>query len=86
MSSPKSAETFTRSSCDCNFCLSTHLSIQEWDTFVPETHLQHSMKKVVTHIERQNNSLRKPFSTSKLRRSPRLAAMTSPTQVTPMRV
>jgi hypothetical protein len=44
-------ETFTRSNCDCNFCASMHNSIQEWDTFVPETNLQRRMKETVARIE-----------------------------------
>lgn len=50
-------ETFTRSTCDCQFCASTHASVAEWDTFVPKTKLQKGMKDVVANIERRSSRL-----------------------------
>ncbi len=50
-------ETFTRSTCDCTFCESTHQAAEEWETFVPETKLQKGMKEVVAKIE--NRALRR---------------------------
>lgn len=49
------SETFTPSKCDCSFCKQMHLSVEEWDTFVPETILQKNMKKVVKKIEDNYN-------------------------------
>ena len=48
----EACEEFTRSSCDCKTCVRMHLSILEWNTFVPKTALQKSMKKVVAKIEK----------------------------------
>lgn len=40
-------EEFTRSKCDCSFCTSTHLSVDEWKAFYPKTNLQKRMLNVV---------------------------------------
>lgn len=81
-------EIFTRSNCNCDFCRSTHASVNEWDGFTPRTNLQHGMIQVVdrimswqTHPERipttkLNAWKKEPVSKpTPLRRSPRLAAL-----------
>ncbi len=45
------AEIFTRSTCNCEFCVSTHQAVNRWDTYVPVTLLQKNMKNVVAKIE-----------------------------------
>jgi len=61
-------EVFTKSTCSCHFCMSMHASVNEWETFIPTTHLQKEMKKVVSKIENRENE-------KAIRRSPRLAAL-----------
>lgn len=60
------SEVFTKSNCDCHFCLQMHASVAEWDTFVPETNLQKRMIETVSKIE---NRAQKSLP---IRRSPRL--------------
>lgn len=50
------AEIFSKSNCDCLFCLQTHLSIREWDSFTPKTNLQHRMINVVDKIVKRENT------------------------------
>lgn len=45
------AEQFSTSSCNCRECTLMHITQMEWDSFIPETKLQHRMKKVITDIE-----------------------------------
>jgi hypothetical protein len=45
------AEPFTRSNCQCLFCLDMHQSVNEWDSFKVTTNLQIGMKRVVEKIE-----------------------------------
>jgi hypothetical protein len=49
-------EEFTHSECDCSFCTSTHLSVDEWKAFYPKTNLQKRMLNVVKSIERKNKN------------------------------
>lgn len=53
MSVEDETETFTESTCDCDFCKSTHHAIKEWDGFVPETKLQRGMMNVIAKIEKR---------------------------------
>tara|TARA_B110000908_G_scaffold168744_1_gene224325 strand:+ start:292 stop:498 length:207 start_codon:yes stop_codon:yes gene_type:complete len=46
-------ETFTKSTCDCEFCDKMHSSSKEWATFIPETNIQKNMLAVVAKIEKQ---------------------------------
>jgi len=45
------AEQFSTSSCNCRECTLMHIAQLEWDSFIPETKLQHHMKKVIADIE-----------------------------------
>lgn len=63
-------ETFTRSTCNCSFCMSMHDSVNEWSTFVPETKLQRNMMNVVAKIENR-------YKKNLLRRSERLQKQNS---------
>lgn len=44
-------ETFTESTCDCDFCNSTHRAVKEWDSLIPKTHLQYRMRESISRIE-----------------------------------
>jgi len=44
-------EPFSRSDCQCEFCLSTHLAVAKWDSYIPVTRLQHRMKEAVARID-----------------------------------
>ena len=44
-------ETFTPSTCECEFCQDMHKSLREWDKFVAKTAVQRNMLKVVKKIE-----------------------------------
>lgn len=44
-------EPFTKSTCQCEFCLSTHLAVAEWDKHVPTTRLQLRMKEAIANID-----------------------------------
>ena len=44
-------EEFSSSTCDCRACNLMHLAQIEWDTFVPQTHLQKGMKAAISKIE-----------------------------------
>jgi hypothetical protein len=50
-------EKFTRSNCECEFCVSTHKSVKEWDTFVPETNLQYKMIETIANIENREKRI-----------------------------
>jgi DNA gyrase inhibitor GyrI len=63
-------ETFTRSTCNCQFCVSTHAFVNEWSGFVPKTKLQKGMKDVVEKIETR--------LVTPTRTSPRLTSMAPP--------
>lgn len=44
-------EIFTKSTCNCDFCIQTHKDVENWDKLVPETTLQKNMKTVIAKIE-----------------------------------
>ncbi len=67
------SETFTKSVCNCGFCVGMHNSVAEWSTFIPETNLQKRMIETVAKIE---NRARLNDETPPLRRSPRLVGLT----------
>ena len=46
-------ESFIASVCNCRECTLMHRAQVEWDTFIPQTHLQRGMKDVVARIERR---------------------------------
>ena len=48
-------EKFSTSNCNCISCQSMHIYQREWDTFIPTTKLQLSMKKVVKSIIKRNS-------------------------------
>lgn len=62
-----STDVFTKSTCTCDFCFGTHKAVAEWETFVPQTHLQKRAKQAVLAIEERV-----------YRRSPRLTALAGP--------
>lgn len=47
----KREDSFTESTCNCDFCVSTHKAVKEWDSFIPKTHLQYRMREAVSRIE-----------------------------------
>lgn len=49
-------EPFTVSNCKCDFCIGTHVSIMEWETFTAKTELQRNMLRVVDRIEKREAS------------------------------
>lgn len=53
------SEVFTKSTCDCNFCISMHHSQIEWDSFTPQTPLQFGMKDVVSRLEKKIEKVNK---------------------------
>ena len=44
-------EDFSQSLCTCKDCTMMHVSQLEWDTFIPETHLQKRMMATIKEIE-----------------------------------
>ena len=54
------AEKFSRSSCNCDFCLKMHASDVEWDTFKPNTRLQYRMKEIVSKLQNQGIDKKRP--------------------------
>jgi hypothetical protein len=44
-------EKFSKSLCDCKFCLQMHASNLEWETFKPNTRLQYRMKEIVDKLQ-----------------------------------
>ena len=53
-------EKFSRSLCNCNFCLGMHISDVEWDTFKPNTRLQYRMKEIVSKLQNQGIDKNRP--------------------------
>ena len=53
-------EKFSRSSCNCHFCLKMHASDVEWDTFKPNTRLQYRMKEIVSKLQNQGIDKKRP--------------------------
>jgi hypothetical protein len=45
------SEKFTKSNCDCKFCIDMNNSNQEWQELRPTTNLQNRMKNVISAIE-----------------------------------
>ena len=46
-------EKFSKTTCSCSFCTSTHVASAEWNTFVPETILQKNMMETISKIEKR---------------------------------
>ncbi len=44
-------DKFKRSECKCDFCVSTHKLVEEWDKLVPTTLLQKNMKLAIAKLE-----------------------------------
>lgn len=57
----KDVEVFSTSTCECEFCIGMHISIQEWNTFEPETNLQQTMMDVVKKIETRERTKKLKF-------------------------
>lgn len=45
------SEKFTKSNCNCKFCIEMNNSNEEWEQLKPETNLQNRMKNVISSIE-----------------------------------
>lgn len=60
-------DSFTPSSCECEFCQDMHKSLREWDTFTAKTAIQRNMLRVVSSIENGKINSR---NTRKLRTRP----------------
>ena len=45
------SEKFTKSTCNCKFCIEMNKSNIEWQSLKPETPLQNRMKNVISSIE-----------------------------------
>ena len=45
-------EPFSRSNCECEFCIHMHLCNVEWESFICHTQLQRRMKDVVEKLQK----------------------------------
>lgn len=73
---PDETETFTKSTCNCEFCESMHKSVNDWEMFIPTTILQQKMKTTIANIEHKiANHKYGQIKPENLRRSPRLNVM-----------
>ena len=46
-------DVFTKSKCDCNFCINTYKEVVNWDNQNFETKLQKNMKNIIQRIEQK---------------------------------
>lgn len=44
-------DTFVPSSCKCDICNNINSAVRNWDTFVPETHVQKRIQNIANRIE-----------------------------------
>ena len=56
----KDNEKFVQSHCICEFCTSTHNTINVWDSYTPKTNLQKRMLKVISRIEKRERKKLNP--------------------------
>ena len=59
------SEKFTKSNCDCKFCIDMNNSNQEWQELRPTTNLQNRMKNVISAIETRERTRSLSFDNKK---------------------
>jgi hypothetical protein len=56
----KDNEKFVKSQCICEFCTSSHNTINVWESYSPQTNLQKRMLKVISRIEKRERGKLNP--------------------------
>jgi hypothetical protein len=59
------SEKFTKSNCDCKFCIDMNNANQEWQELRPTTNLQNRMKNVISAIETRERTRSLSFDNKK---------------------
>ena len=45
------SESFSRSPCECSFCLDMHIQNSNWSNYTPTTAVQRNMMRVIERLE-----------------------------------